>query len=31
MRVSGSRHTYDFVISESEITLKLINWKSSFN
>ena len=31
MRVSGSRHIYDFVSSESGITLLLLKWKSSFN
>ena len=31
MRVSGSRHSYIFVNSESGITLLLLNWKSSFN
>ena len=31
MRVSGSRHTYNFVRSVSGITLLLLNWKSSFN
>ena len=29
MRVSGSRHTYNFVSSESGITLLVLNWKSS--
>ena len=31
MRVSGSRHVYNFVSSKSGITLLLLNWKSSFN
>ena len=29
--VFGSRHTYDFVGSESGFTLLLLNWKSNFN
>ena len=31
MRVSGSRHVYNFVSNKSGITLLLLNWKSSFN
>ena len=31
MRVSGSRHIYNFVSSESGNTLLLLNGKSSFN
>ena len=31
MRVSGSRHVYNFVSSKSGITLLLLNRKSSFN
>ena len=31
MRVSGSRHIYNFVSSESGNTLLLLNWKNSFN
>ena len=27
LRVSGSRHTYNFVSSKSGITLLLLNWK----
>ena len=31
MRISGSRYTYNFVSSESGITLLLLNWKTIFN
>ena len=31
MRVSGSRHTYNFVSNDSGITLLLLNSKSSCN
>ena len=31
MRVSGSRHVYNFVRSKSGLTLLLLNWRSSFN
>ena len=31
MRVSGSRHLFNLVSSESGNTLLLLNWKSSFN